>query len=188
MKISYDKSLKIALIGKSRSGKDTVAPMFDDLYFIDTYEYLKFMSFGYKMVRSFQETFPNIERIPRPIESYRKYAQYCREIDENVWVNFVDEEYRSHIKYNKLENFIITDLRQENEYEWCKKHGFIFIKIDCDEKIRKERAIKSGEECLLNADAEKYTDKLAFDYLIKNNGSLKELKEAVKEIYNEIVS
>ena len=59
-----------------------------------------------------------------------------KEIDNNVWVNFLV----SQIKHKN--NIVIDDVRFINEYQALDKLGFIFIKLKVDKKTQRERLIR----------------------------------------------
>src|SRR5699024_10208974 len=117
----------IAITGEIRSGKDTVAEGISNvfvqvkkLYFAEEIE---------RIIRIyFLEAF---EGNKKPRKYYQKIGQFMRSINPEVWVNQVDEKYR-YLQSIGVTDFICTDLRQFNEYEWLKSEGFLVIKVEAD--------------------------------------------------------
>lgn len=92
----------------------------------------------------------------------------------DVWVNglMIDYVPNKHITDRIVyPNWIVTDLRYPNEKEIVQKHG-ISIRID-----------RAGITSSFPTDH--FLDDYVFDYYIKNDGTLKELFEEVKWIYND---
>lgn len=108
--------LKIAVAGEIRSGKDTVCKYIMDntcnvekLYFAEGIE---------KIIREFfPEAFADNDK---PRKHYQDIGQFMRTLNPNVWINYTANVYNN----SYCENFIVTDLRQHNEYEWLKSEGF----------------------------------------------------------------
>ena len=63
-----------------------------------------------------------------------------REIDPNVWVNYIEN------KYNSNSKVIIDDLRYENEAIMLKKNGFFIIKLEISHELQHKR-IKNLYKC-----------------------------------------
>lgn len=177
------KQIKIAVTGEIRSGKDTVCDYVakriydcDKLYFAEGIE---------KVIRMlFPEAFAN----GKPRKHFQDIGQFMRTIDPDVWVNYTAEKYAILNKHYST-NFLCTDLRQPNEYEWLKANGFIVIKVDADYEIRKERAEKAGDvftEDTFNHPVEQAIRSLSYDYLITNNTTLEDLFKQVDYILDEL--
>src|SRR5690625_5115450 len=71
--------MKIGLTGKMRAGKDTVAD-----YLVENYGFKKF-AFGDALKRYVHEIF-DVNQNEKPRDIYQRFGQYCRAIDEDVWV------------------------------------------------------------------------------------------------------
>ena len=116
----------------------------------------------------------------------------CRDnLHKNVWVNALFADYkpkvrkeeittssgnkdyfRVHTPKNSVSNWIITDLRFPNEYKAVKDRGGITIRIHRD---RPRESFHYSERAL---------DDHSFDYVISNDGSINNLIDKVKVIYN----
>ncbi|MGG0667819.1 hypothetical protein ABE073_04735 [Lederbergia citrisecunda] len=159
---------KIVLIGKMRSGKDTLAE-----YAIDKYGYKRF-AFGDGIRSVAQILFPEEMSNGKPRALLQGIGQLMRSLDENVWVK--NCFHRISIEKDVIP--IITDLRQPNEYIKCKEEGYISIKVECDEDIRLQRILSENDSFNLNDlkhETEMHIDTYDCDYVIKNDKGLEHL-------------
>ena len=93
-------------------------------------------------------------------------------IHPNIWVNglFAD--------YNASSKWIISDTRFPNEIESIKQHNGLTIRINRDSFLRTGKVFDTD-----NHESETALDDYqGFDYVIDNNGTIKALKEVVKDI------
>lgn len=172
----YGKPIKIALIGGARTGKDTIAKYLGVAYSF------KRLAFGDKLKEFLYKAIPDLPTDPKPREAYITYGQLMRSIDPLVWVKWLDRECNLN-KEIGYENFVITDVRQPNEVEYCIDNGYILVKVVAPREVQEERALKGGE--VLDVDNE--LDKLAlsfggFDYVIENNGTKQDLFRKIEEV------
>jgi dephospho-CoA kinase len=177
--IPNHKMTKIALIGRMRSGKDTVAD-----YLIKQYNYRRF-AFGDELKRYYHELFGQTDSKPR--EGYQRFGQLMRTFEPDVWLNKCFEMIDRH----PLHKIVITDLRQPNEYEKCKQEGFVLIKVECDDELRLRRIMEKQDNFnpeSLKHETESHIDEFECDYIIKNNRTLEELHTQIDEIIKEIES
>lgn len=170
--------VKIALTGKMRSGKDSVADILEG-------RGLK----RYKFSQGIWDTLDmlwGIEDSPfqeKPRKMLQDVGQKLREIDENVWVNYVLEGAMW------CENVVITDLRQPNEYKRLREEGYIIIRVSAPESIRKQRANARGDifsDEDMKHETESHVDGFEVDYEISNDGTFEDLERKVEEIYRSI--
>lgn len=173
---------KIALLGRSGAGKDTFADFlveernFTKLFFAEPLYLVANEVFG--MTRKNRELLQDI-------------GIALRGVDEEVLVNNLRKRVEEAEK-DGVENIIITDVRQENEFNALKDMGFVFIYIDADLDKRMERiALRDGividDEYIKRVEtnpAETGCDGLLNDSSliamhISNNRSLESLKEDV---------
>lgn len=170
--------LKIALVGKMRSGKDTVADILQENYSFNR------IAFGDKLKEFAHMIFPHVPLDPKPRELYL-FMNIMREFYEDVWVYHLANTYNS-IK-NNSHGIVITDVRQQNELDWCKRNGFTVIKVVCDDAVRLNRIKASGDvhkEEYLTHNTESSVDRLEFDDWIDNSEDLYALHEQVASVYN----
>ncbi len=117
----------ILLIGKAGSGKDTVAD-----YLVSRYEYTRF-AFADKLKMVAEDLFPDL-CVSRRRQILQSLGLKMRELDEEVWIKQILEM----VKYYKMS--VITDCRFQNEYDILTgKHGFIPVKVNCDDNVRAKR-------------------------------------------------
>lgn len=171
--------MKIALIGKTRSGKDSVAEYLVKKYGMRNYK----LSYG--ITEIIKKYFPSdFEKGVKLREHYIKIGQTLRELNEDVWVDYtlkkVDEW------WGTTDNVVISDVRQENEFRRLAKEGFRFIYIKCDDDIRRERIKEKGEE--LPSDFDNDPDKNV-DYIVERYGKLIEVvsnNQSLERLFYEI--
>jgi dephospho-CoA kinase len=174
--------MKIAVVGKMRSGKDTLARFFEEND--DAYK----MAFGDGIKRVCALLFPVQVAQGKPRELYQEVGQYFRTIDPLVWIKYLDNNMEIHKLYGQ-ENFVISDVRQMNEYEYLKAEGFTIIKVEAEDEIRKKRIIASGdqfEEKHFYHETELTVDTLPYDYLVTNNDTYDSFLDQIKYVYNDL--
>lgn len=123
--------MKIAIIGKMCSGKTTISQKIQE--YDNTY---KRVGFGDKVKYYAKELF-NMEGKDRSL--LIKFANKMRDIDQDVWV-------REAMKHIDGENYIIDDVRYQNELDHLMKNNWIIIKLNISEKLQKERIIQTYPE------------------------------------------
>lgn len=178
--------MKIALFGKMRSGKNTVADILKEQY-----EFKEF-AFGDGIGEIITKYFPEAFVNGKPRRHYQHIGQELRKLNPDVWVNYLfrsvnhyltQEQADSLIMNRKAnENIVITDGRQLNEAERLKEAGYIIIKVETPEDIRIQRIKESGDNFSpeqLNHETEKQVDLIEADVVIKNDGTLEQLKALV---------
>lgn len=178
--------MKIALIGKSRSGKDTVAEYLVKKYGMRNYK----LSYG--ITEIIKKYFPSdFEKGVKLRGHYIKIGQSLRELDEDVWVNYTLN--KINYLWGNLENLVISDVRQENEFIRLREEGFKFIYVDCDNAIRYKRMKEKGEEMpdVFDNDPDQSVNHLVMKYLdlmhiVINDGSLEDLYKSVDCMINRI--
>ena len=119
--------MKIAICGKMCSGKSTLAKMIcqhDNRY--------KIYSFGKKVKEVATDLF-SMDPETKDRKLLTNLATHMRDIDENVWVNYVLSQTKGQ------EYCIIDDLRYQNEYDALVKDGWIFIQTNVRPHIQESR-------------------------------------------------
>lgn len=182
--------VKIALTGRMRSGKDSVAD-----HLTQQHGFARF-AFGDGIRKVCRELFPERfgnDRKPRAL--LQGVGQAMRALDPDVWVNATMRDIREHWHYapynGESEDIVITDLRQPNEYARLRAEGFVIIRVTCGEAIRRQRMHYAGDtfdERDLTHETELHADGFAVDYEIENNGSLAELHAKVDAVMSEIMA
>jgi len=163
---------KIALLGGARTGKDTAAHYLGAVYGHERF------AFGDGIREVVHEVlFPHIPQEPKPRDVYIDFGQFCRSIYPNVWVDRAKQTYEAMKLFTDA--FVVTDVRQQNEIDWLKEEGFIFIRITSNRQTERSEAL--GEQLDLN----NYLDNAlnGFECLeIENNGTLEEFYAQLDEI------
>lgn len=175
--------IKIALTGKMRSGKSAISRL---LY--EKYGFYYPLSFGNELKYLAHMIFPWVPEEPKPRELYQ-FMNTMREFDEDVWVKHLADFYDDVISIIDPTGIVIDDVRQQNEFEWARDNGFIIVRVDTSDDIRKQRIIAEGDsynEESFNHKTETYVDHLRADYTIINDGTLIELESKVAELLAEI--
>ena len=173
----------IALTGRIRSGKDTVAA-----HLVERYGYARFaFADGLRDIcsRLYPDQFTDAagnDVTPRAL--LQGVGQALRQFDPNVWVRQCFSEIYAKKRDNDARRFpspfraVITDLRQPNEYDRCRAEGFVIIRVKAPSTLRIHRAATGGDTFKLadlTHETETHVDGFAVDYEITNDGTLDEL-------------
>jgi hypothetical protein len=181
--------IKLALCGRLRSGKDTAAR-----YLTLFYDFHPF-AFADPLKRYLHEIFPHVPREPKPRRLLQLFGQKMRELDPDVWVNLtmhkIDEYLRQHAcDCSPLKpRVVVTDCRQQNEFDRLRAAGFVFVRINADDELRIKRALEAGDDFTaedLAHETELLVDSFDVDYEVDNNGTTSELYEQIDAIMNEL--
>lgn len=141
---------KVAFIGRQRSGKTTLAVALK-------YHFLKKSgfdwekthvaqtSFGKKMKEEFEkftgEKFDKTEHR----KLIQLFGQLHRHYQDDIWISYVQAELLN-AERKGYSHFIIDDVRQANEVEWCKRNGFILVYVDVPMVELNRRCQELGED------------------------------------------
>lgn len=178
-----DNIVKIALTGRQRSGKDLSA---DHLWL--NHGFVHPIGFGDELKAQAHSLYPWIPRDPKPRSLYL-FMDKMREFDKDVWVKHLEKSYHALARFRSTKGIVVKDLRQENEYEWCRSNGFYTIRITAPENLRKQRTEASGDdfkEEYLEHSTESYVDTFDVDYDIMNDGTIEELETKIDVIIRKI--
>ncbi len=157
--------MKIAIVGKMRSGKSIACDYIKNKLNAEKFEFSDPVKEVSKII--FNDKVKNRKNLV-------KIGQHMRKMDENVWVNIIE---RRMDEYLDTSSIVVSSIRQQNEYDMLKKKGFIFIKIETLKSIRIDRCLENKDtdfEKQLDSSLENELDNFECDYLIKNNGTLEE--------------
>jgi dephospho-CoA kinase len=179
---------KIALCGRLRSGKDTVA---NHLYIRHSFNRV---AFGDALKKNAHATFPWVSEFSKPRALYQQYGQLMREIDPQVWIKHAEQAVKGAIDFRvntgaEKVGVVITDLRQQNEVDWCRANGFTLIRVMAPDEDRIWRAKLAGDdftEADLEHETESHIDGFEVDFTIYNDGTVDELKEQIEEIITKL--
>jgi hypothetical protein len=178
-------SIKIAVSGEIRSGKDTFCN-----YIMKQIPNMQKLYFAEGIAEIIETYFPEVWYSEgKPRKHFQEIGQFMRTLNPDVWVNYTEQKYFL-LKQAGFSNFIVTDLRQMNEYEWLKKNGFVVVKVEAEPEVRIERMKASGDVFDMNAlhhPVEQQIKNLPCDYLVTNNTTLEDLYEQADYILNELL-
>lgn len=188
--------INIAISGKMGHGKDTLAKM---LYKELTHHIIfppKIVSFGSKL-KKFASYLTNVpldvaclNSTKSMVLNYSKAPTFgillqilgnaVREyVDENVWVKNLFDYIDQHMV--KTQSIIISDLRYPNEYEECKKRGFIMIRIERELNVKSDtRDTDHISETALDMNYN-------WDFVFENNKTQEHLLYEVKDKIFDII-
>ena len=169
--------MKIAIIGKMRSGKSVACDYIKNKLNAEKFEFSDPVKEVSKII--FNDKVKNRENLV-------KIGQHMRKMDKNIWVNIIERRMNDHLDTNSI---VVSSIRQQNEYDMLKKNGFIFIKIETLKSLRIERCLKNKDvdfEAQINSNLENDLDNFEYDYLIKNNGTLEEFYRQIDLILYKI--
>lgn len=191
--------VKIALTGRMRSGKDSVAD-----YLARQYGFVRF-AFGDGIRKVCRELFPDqFANNTKPRALLQGVGQAMRAFAPDVWVNATMRDVeRHHDAYEDAVSYglmtgdtdiqpfrpVITDLRQPNEYDRLRAEGFVIIRVNASDETRIQRMIDAGDtfdDGEFTHETEQHVGSFAVDYEIDNDGSLAELHVKVDEIMADI--
>jgi dephospho-CoA kinase len=176
--------IKIALTGKMRSGKDTVA---NHLYIRHSFNRV---AFGDALKKNAHATFPWVSQFSKPRALYQQYGQLMRQVDPDIWIKHAERAVKGAIDFRvntgaEQIGVVITDVRQQNEVDWCRENGFTLIRVTAPDEDRIARAIAAGDDFSvhdLTHETEQAIDGFAVDYEIVNDGSVDDLKAQIDRI------
>lgn len=171
-------TLKIAILGKSGAGKDTVAD-----YLIEKYGFTK-IRFGTSLYEICEKYFGMKNKDRKLLQDV---GLAMRSVKPTVFVDLAEQEI-----LNTNTNIVVSDLRQPNEYEMLKKNGFEFLYIESDlnkriDRLEKRDNIKIDENYIdriennpVETSCEEIVRNSKGIIKINNSGSLEDL---YKQIY-----
>lgn len=178
--------MKIALVGKARSGKDTLGE-----YLANNYTFKRFY-FAQGIEEIINKYFPEAFEGGKPRKHYQHIGQELRILDKDVWINYLQKQVDQYLAENPNGNVVVTDCRQANEEKVLREQGYLIVKVACDEQVRLDRILKSGEEFNTETffhDTERQTELIIPHIHVQNERTLEELysaAEVVIQYYNEV--
>lgn len=136
-------ALKIAFIGPMRSGKSEAAR-----YLAETYDFER-VSFGDHLRYCVETVWGVNETGVKPRAQLQQLGQLARQFDPDVWVKplaaKVFQLTAGNANRERQVSVVIDDLRQPNEYEWCRANGFTIIRVISTPDAQQQRIEALGE-------------------------------------------
>jgi len=170
----------IGITGLMGSGKSVAAAHLTEKYgFVH-------MSISSKMREISQELDLEITR-----DLLQGIGKFFRKFDEDVWIKYLVKKIQA-----SSDSIVVDDIRRRNELDLLKSLGFIFIRIESSSKVRKMRIETRMNKKIPVQDWRRWAKhlteiqvtQLPVDYTIKNNGTMKELKDKIDKIINRLQS
>lgn len=170
-------SMRVALTGRMRSGKDEAAR-----YLVAKHGFRR-LAFGDGIRVVCGLLFPELMACgAKPRGLLQGVGQDMRKYDADVWVKHVFRQIQA---MPQDTNVVVTDLRQPNEFQALKMAGFKIVRISASEATRKLRCEAAGDlfsdqEFLHETEAS--VDQIDADFEIFNDGPLDALYEQLNEM------
>lgn len=192
---------KIAIIGKARSGKNTFANLLQMEFkkkYVDSNIYQ--LAFANSIKRIFSSYFPEADNSylfgPSELRSNIIHSKYVndngipisyrdgiiaigemgRSLNSNFWINKLNEEF-NHINFQSLNNLIlITDVRRQNEFDYCKLNGYYIVNI-----------LRDSQTSNHSTETDQETFRQLSDLVIDNTLSISNLEYQAERLINESV-
>lgn len=195
--------IKIALTGKMRSGKDTVysilaeelglaiekrAKRNGEVNVVNSHQH----TFGEQLKKYAELLFPDqFVNGGKPRKLFQDFGQAMRKIDENIWVNKADQAIANQLKLNAdIYISFITDLRQPNEYAYCRDNNYTIIRINASDDTRLARMTATGDNFAhenLQHETEVSINTYDVDYEIDNNISSQKALDQIRKDVQPII-
>jgi dephospho-CoA kinase len=181
--------IKLALAGKLRAGKDTAATYLSLFY---DFQPFALADEGKRVVH---QLFPDLPLTPKPRKHYQVVIDSLTKLDlpgaEEIFVNLTLRKINDYIRHRccKESRVLVTDVRKQVEYDRLRAEGFVFIRINADEKLRIQRALEAGDKFTaedLAHETELLVDLFPVDYEVLNNGSTTELYAQLDVVMREL--
>lgn len=190
------KNYKIAISGKAKTGKNTVAALLADNIYSEYNISAKIVAISDPMKHIISIMMPeaNKECLYGPSElrsniildkykdkngkplTYRQalldIGSYGRSYDDNMWLNILNMD-ANNFKNNGA--YLVSDVRFLIEFNYLKNAGFYMVRV------------KRNNISVINDPSETEQDKIPdseFDYIINNNSTIEELSNEVVLIIN----
>lgn len=175
IKHMQSKRLLIGIAGRARCGKDTVAEYLSGRYgfsrvaFADPMKDIVLDMFGWDdrhrdgVLK--EEIDPYWGFSPR--QAYQKFGtEFGRALNENMWILMMQHN----LKRSHNWRTVVSDVRMVNEANWIRRNGILI-------HIFRQGTIKVNEHS-----SETPLEVLPSDLAISNNGTLRDLRDAVEAV------
>lgn len=101
-----------------------------------------------------------------------------RGYNQNIWLENLDVRIaKLNKKKHKPDAIIVSDIRFKNEFDHIKNNGFCMIRLLREDSSKIDHVSETQQEEILDTD---------FDFVLKNNSSLEDLKNKVFSIVDKI--
>ncbi len=179
------KQIKVFINGKAGSGKTYVAEYLEQKY---GFTELTLADGIYDIAKEYFDMTDKDRKLLQEI------GQSLRKIDPFVWIKYLKRTAALLLTIAPDKSIVVSDVRQENEYNSLRSDDYIAIRIDADLDKRLERiALRDGIEIdqdyidrIENHESERGASDKEYDYVINNNYSFEELESQIDKIVGQI--
>lgn len=134
---------KLAILGVSGVGKDYLVDIMKDEYNFSRFSFSdQLKKLGAKIYPWLKVDYrPEEKELPLDIiikntgeeitDSPRKIwlkLNQLRDVEDGLFVRMLSEQ----IERTNVDNYVISDVRTQNEYDWCKNNGFTFVMVKAE--------------------------------------------------------
>lgn len=189
---------KIGISGKANSGKNTLGKLLlKELRKTKSGLFCQYISFADPIKKMIRTMFPDLpekyltgpskyrsEIIPgafkngQPLtvrELLRELGtDIGRQYKEDIWLNAFDHSFQQAKNKNVV---ICEDVRFVNEFDHLKKKDFFIIRLLRNSHLKSDHASETNQDIIKDNE---------FDYVVHNNGTMKDLKQVASQIINII--
>lgn len=191
---------KIAICGKANTGKNTVSKIIrKEISKKQKGIFCEYIAFADPIKAMIRIMFPDLpekyltgssqyraEAIPGAFKDGKPLTVRQLLIDlgtgvgrtykETIWLEAFDHAFqRAQSKHKNM--IIVTDVRFRNEFDHLKKQGFYQIRLLRDSHTQINHSSETNQDSIRDDE---------FDYVLHNNGTLKDLKSEVLKIVSQI--
>ena len=191
----------VGVIGKKRSGKDTIANYLVQYYNFQRYAFADPMKVMVKEAFLWNEVWVNgkykeavdprwgisprqaLKHIGTEWAQYglcESYPEFKEVTDRNLWVKRFIYFYMACKGYNYADqkNFVISDVRFPHEIKTIKESR----DLNNDKKVFIKVVRPESEKVTDTHESEKLVDTLLYDYIVQNHGTLQHLQNQITSI------
>ena len=191
---------KIAICGKANTGKNTVSKLIRrEISKNQKGVFCEYIAFADPIKAMIRIMFPDLpekyltgssnfrsEAIPGAFKEGKLLTVRQLLIDlgtgvgrtykETIWLENFDHAFQRAVSKHK-NMVIVTDVRFRNEFDHLKKQGFYQIRLLRDSHTQINHSSETNQDSIRDDE---------FDYVLHNNGTLKDLKSEVLKIVSQI--
>ncbi|MGB9848841.1 MAG: AAA family ATPase [Moorellaceae bacterium] len=169
--------VRLLLMGKAGSGKDTAAR-----YLVERYGFRRY-AFADKLKEVARGLWPEeFEGGRKPRRLLQEFGTLVRSFDPLVWVRYVLRE----VEAGGADRVVVSDGRLLDEYRACREAGFTVVRVDCPPVERARRLVERDGVALCPEEeahpSEKELDTVPPDFVLDNSGGFEDLYKQIDDL------
>ncbi|MFD1444296.1 nucleoside/nucleotide kinase family protein [Thermoactinomyces vulgaris] len=191
--------IKIGLVGEAASGKDTAAAYFCANYGLKRFALADRMKYYFGLAKGYTGSYDEIVakvNAKKDRAGLISYGQACRDaFGADVWIeemfadidNYERKYYSEHGEHSP--GYIVTDVRQQNEYAALKDRGFVIVRISAPLEVRIERMKARGDDfdpSFMRHHTETFAQTVEPDFEVENGSKWANLAHQCDYIIREL--